>query len=256
MSQVSIFDFEDESVRSVLIDGEPWFVGKDVCRCLGIADHNQALDRLDDDERLGGYNVPTQSDRGGRTAIVISEPGVYRLVFTSRTDAAERFKRWLAHEVIPAIRKTGQYVAPERPTPAVPAAMVGDLDFDELRKAAPVLREWRLLYGKAAARRLARRLPIPQVDEPLIAEADAAPDPTGDPAVFAGDMLVRAQGARTSATSVYAAYLEWCEENEVAPMTQTGFGRRLATAGWTKGRTGGRVFYVDLHVSDDAKPDA
>ena len=102
------FAFEDRLVRAVHKNDEPWLVGKDVCEILRIKDYHQALERLDDDER-GGCSVPTPS--GEQIMIIVSEPGVYRLIFTSRRPEAERFKRWLAHEVLPAIRKTGRFEA-------------------------------------------------------------------------------------------------------------------------------------------------
>lgn len=108
MNAIQNFAFEEHLVRVVDLEGAPWFVGKDVCGVLGIRDHHQALESLDDDER-GGCIVPTPS--GDQNAIIISEPGVYRLVFRSRKPEAERFKRWLAHEVLPQIRKTGRYGA-------------------------------------------------------------------------------------------------------------------------------------------------
>jgi prophage antirepressor-like protein len=106
MNAITPFVFEDQLVRSVLRGSEPWFVGKDVCTVLDIAKHHQALERLDDDER-GTCTVGTPS--GEQTVIIISEPGVFRLIFTSRKPSAERFKRWLAHEVLPALRKTGKF---------------------------------------------------------------------------------------------------------------------------------------------------
>jgi len=105
----AVFAFESTVVRVVTIDGEPWFVGNDVCKALGISDARQAVDRLDDDER-GVCIVPTPS--GNQKMRCINEPGLYRLIFTSRVEAAERFKRWLAHDVLPALRKTGRYEAP------------------------------------------------------------------------------------------------------------------------------------------------
>ncbi len=103
------YHFEGTPVRDVLVAGEPWFVGKDVCGVLGIADHNQALGSLPDDER-GGYVVPTP--RGDQEMICVNEPGLYRLIFKSRKAEAERFKRWVCHEVLPAIRRTGAYGTP------------------------------------------------------------------------------------------------------------------------------------------------
>lgn len=103
------FLFEGTHLVRVILDGraEPWFVGADVCRVLGIVNSRDALGRLDDDER----NTVAIADgiAGNPNTVVISEAGVYRLVFTSRKEAAERFKRWLAHDVLPSIRKTGRY---------------------------------------------------------------------------------------------------------------------------------------------------
>lgn len=109
MTDLLNFAFENELVRIITKEGEPWFVGIDVCRALEIEKEHQALDRLDSDER-GTYSVGTPG--GSQATIVISEAGLYRLVFTSRKPIAEKFKRWLAHEVLPALRKTGKYEAP------------------------------------------------------------------------------------------------------------------------------------------------
>jgi prophage antirepressor-like protein len=239
---ILIFDYEETSVRSVVIDGKPWFVGKDVCRCLEIADHHQAIERLADDER-GRYSVPTPS--GSQDIKIVSEPGVYRLVFTSRTASAERFKRWIAHEVLPAIRKTGQFGISAQQISDDP---IDDSAFDDLRKSAPILREWRLLYGKVAARRLALRLPIPQV----VVDEMAADDGDEYTSSFCSEVLARVQGERASAADVYAAYLEWCQDNEARPITQTAFGRRLTDLGWTKERSSGRIFYTDVSLATHA----
>jgi len=142
MSNLAIFDFDEQVVRAVLVDGEPWFVGKDVCRCLEIANHNDALGRLGDDEKKG-VGITDPHGRNQQRMTCINEPGTYRLVFTSRTDAAERFKRWVTHDVLPALRKEGRYeMAGSGDGQHLPdETVITDLEFDELRKAAPVLRE-------------------------------------------------------------------------------------------------------------------
>lgn len=106
MNAITNFAFGEHLVRVIEREGEPWFVGKDVCGVLGISKHHQALENLDIDER-GTCNVGTPS--GNQDMIIVSEPGVYRLIFRSRKPEAERFKRWLAHEVLPEIRRTGRY---------------------------------------------------------------------------------------------------------------------------------------------------
>ena len=95
------------AVRSMLIDGEPWFVAADVCKALELEKTNRALSRLDDDEK-GAHSVSTP---GGRQRMsIISESGLYSLILGSRKPEARAFKRWITHEVIPSIRKHGAYM--------------------------------------------------------------------------------------------------------------------------------------------------
>jgi len=96
--------FEGHEIRIAQKDGETYLVGRDVTEALKI--HRSQLRRLDDDEK-GVHKIHTLG--GEQDVTVISEAGVYRLVFTSQKEAAERFKRWLAHEVLPEIRRTGSY---------------------------------------------------------------------------------------------------------------------------------------------------
>jgi prophage antirepressor-like protein len=102
----TIFNFEDRKVRVVIVNNEPWFVAKDVCEVLEISKHRDAVSRLDDDER-GSVLVDTPGGKQEMTAV--NEYGIYSLVMTSRKPEAKKFKRWVTHEVLPAIRKTGSY---------------------------------------------------------------------------------------------------------------------------------------------------
>lgn len=98
---------EFRAVRSILIDGDPWFVAADVCKALELEKTNRALSRLDDDEK-GAHSVSTP---GGRQRMsIISESGLYSLILGSRKPEAKAFKRWITHEVIPSIRKHGAYM--------------------------------------------------------------------------------------------------------------------------------------------------
>ena len=102
--------FEHEkfgSVRTVYQNNEPWFVAKDVCECLSISKYRNAISRLDEDEREP-FEVDTLGGKQEMTAI--NEYGLYSLVLSSRKPEAKEFKRWITHEVIPAIRKTGMYM--------------------------------------------------------------------------------------------------------------------------------------------------
>lgn len=107
-NQLQVFNNpEFGEVRTVVIDDEPWFVAADVCRALDIGNSRQAVTRLDDDEK----NTVTLNDGipGNPEKTVVNEPGLYSLVLGSRKPEAKAFKRWITHEVIPAIRKTGGY---------------------------------------------------------------------------------------------------------------------------------------------------
>lgn len=115
--EVQVFSSEQfGSIRASLSsDGQPWFVAKDVCDSLGIGKYRDALSRLDDDER-GSLLVDTLG--GPQTVGTVSEAGFYKLVMRSRKPEAKAFQRWVTHEVLPAIRRTGGYmVAKQDETP-------------------------------------------------------------------------------------------------------------------------------------------
>jgi prophage antirepressor-like protein len=112
------FDFEGRPIRVVTdAQGEPWFVAADVCAALHLPETHKAVARLDDDEK-GRNSIPTLG--GEQEMTVVNEPGLYSLVLGSRKPEAKRFKRWVTHEVLPAIRKTGRYALSA--TPALPAS--------------------------------------------------------------------------------------------------------------------------------------
>lgn len=108
MNQVTIFEKKEfGKIRTTVIDGDPWFVGKDVARALGYKDTVNALKTHVDEEDKRGWQITTPS--GEQNMTVISESGLYSLTFASKLKTAKEFKRWVTHEVLPAIRKTGKY---------------------------------------------------------------------------------------------------------------------------------------------------
>lgn len=107
MNALTVFDNNQfGAVRSVLIDGNPWFAAADVCRALDIGNSRQAVSRLDDDEK--GV-ISTDTPGGEQRMTFVNESGLYSLVLGSRKPEAREFKRWITHDVIPSIRKTGAY---------------------------------------------------------------------------------------------------------------------------------------------------
>ena len=112
---------EAHQIRTTVIDGEPWFVAKDVCDVLGIQNIRQNVKSLDDDEKMTVANPDSHSgQRGGAQFLnVINEAGLYKLTFRSKKPSAKEFTRWVTHEILPSIRKTGSYTIPEKRKPAV-----------------------------------------------------------------------------------------------------------------------------------------
>jgi anti-repressor protein len=108
VSDHEIFTFEGHHVRCFIIDGAPWWVGKDVCTALGITSYRASLSHLDDDER--GVSIG-DSPSGQQQYVTVNEAGLYSLILRSRRPEAKRFKRWITHIVLPAIRRTGSYTA-------------------------------------------------------------------------------------------------------------------------------------------------
>lgn len=113
------FYYEGRAIR-VLRDkqGEPWWVAVDVCKVLGLDQVSRAMDRLDDDEKTtltistGLIEQGFSDNVPGTSLNLVNEPGLYRLILTSRKPEAKAFKRWVTHEVLPQIRKTGRYALP------------------------------------------------------------------------------------------------------------------------------------------------
>lgn len=113
MNEIQVFSNEKfGQVRTVIQDGDPWFVAADVCKALELDQVSNAVRKLDDDEKMTLNSDKGHSgQRGGaQFYTVVNEPGLYALVLGSRKPEAKAFKRWITHEVIPTIRKTGGYV--------------------------------------------------------------------------------------------------------------------------------------------------
>lgn len=106
MKDLQLFNFKDQELRLVLVDGTYWWIAADVCKALDIARADSALRSLDDDEK-GTHTVSTPG--GNQKMLCVNESGIYHLIFTSRKKEAKVFRRWVTNEVLPSIRKTGSY---------------------------------------------------------------------------------------------------------------------------------------------------
>ena len=108
-NKVQVFNFEDDQVREIEIDGEPWFVGNDIAVILGYSNYrNAVINHVDDEDKLR-----TQIEYAGqkREVTIINESGLYSLILSSKLQSAKKFKRWVTGEVLPSIRKYGMYAA-------------------------------------------------------------------------------------------------------------------------------------------------
>jgi prophage antirepressor-like protein len=165
MNAITPFIFEDLLVRTMIRLGNPWFHAADVCRCLDIKNVTDALTRLDDDE----VTLVSNEGQDGPANNFVSEPGLYSLILGSRKPSARRFKRWVTHDVLPAIRKNGVYrMATGQAMGEQPSQVQNP--FELTAEALPVylakmqtIREARHLFGHERARYLWVQLKLPDV---------------------------------------------------------------------------------------------
>lgn len=108
MGILQVFNFDGVDVRTKMIEGEPWFVGKDIATILGYKNVRDALAKHVDPDDKGGSQIATPS--GIQTMTVINESGLYSLILSSKQPNAKKFKRWVTAEVLPTIRKRGMYM--------------------------------------------------------------------------------------------------------------------------------------------------
>lgn len=185
-TDIQIFKNEQfGQIRVVERDGEPWFVAVDICGALDIANSRDALTRIDEDEK--GVAL-TDTLGGAQEVAVVNEPGLYSLVLGSRKSEARAFKRWITHDVIPAIRKTGMYA-----TPATVEAMLANPDtMIQVLQAFKDEREQRLALETRVV-----------ADAPKVAFADAAETSTDSCLVGQLAKIIRQNGYEIGANRLF-----------------------------------------------------
>lgn len=132
-NEIQLFKFEGKEVRTLKIDGEPWFVGKDLTDILGYSNSRKALkDHVDkeDQQILTSRNV-TLENIPNRGLTGVNESGMFSLVLSSQLPTAKKFKRWVTSEVLPAIRKTGSYQLPQTPEGQIRLLLESNVHMDE-----------------------------------------------------------------------------------------------------------------------------
>lgn len=192
---LSLFEYDGVEVRSVMVDGDPWFVAADLARLLDYRDASNAARLLDADMR-GTQIVSTPG--GDQRMAVISEPGLYRLIMRSQRPEARQIERWVVTVVLPAIRRTGTYAVPAAPAaPAIPATYA-----EALRLAADQAEE------------IDRQQTVIADLEPRAALADAVLDASGDYSVReAAQILSRDHGIVTGQNRLMRSLrdLQWVD---------------------------------------------
>ena len=215
-TDIQIFKNEQfGQIRVVERDGEPWFVAVDICGALDIANSRDALTRIDEDEK--GVAL-TDTLGGAQEVAVVNEPGLYSLVLGSRKSEARAFKRWITHDVIPAIRKTGMYA-----TPATVEAMLANPDtMIQVLQAFKDEREQRLALETRVV-----------ADAPKVAFADAVETSTDSCLVGQLAKIIRQNGYEIGANRLFEylrkeGYLCRAGSNRNMPT------QRSMEAGWFK----------------------
>lgn len=232
------FGFGDQLVRALDRSGHAWFVGNDVCAALEISNSRDALKRLDADER-DEVGITDPIGRAQSTTI-ISESGVYALVFTSRKEAAKRFKRWVTHEVLPAIRTTGRYEGRGQtesiealPAPALPLVMETPDQFEAMRMKLRTVEAARMAYGAAGARKAWKMIGLPDLADTSLPDAANIAVIQALHRSLAEWLESRTEavpGHREEAQVLYADYVGWARDEGYAAaeiLSLAAFGKAL-----------------------------
>lgn len=220
MSAVALqsFGFGDQLVRTLERDGGIWFVANDVCSALDIGNSRQAVSRLEDDEK----GVTISDTLGGRQELtIVSESGVYALIFKSRKPIAVTFRKWVTGEVLPALRRHGRYGMVDDVTTNDAIALPIDwTDPHVIQDKMPVLalvREVRQVWGRKAAQKawLIHGLPDP-FGRDQAPTAGFIPRPVDDSVrAWAEERLVTAPGQRVRSGELWTDYQRWADQSHV-----------------------------------------
>lgn len=144
MNELQVFRYQDNEVRTVEVNGEPWFVLKDVCNVLGLSTPSRVAERLDSDE-VSQTHLTDSLGREQETTIV-SESGLYNVILRSDKPEAKPFRKWVTSEVLPSIRKTGGY-GQKALSPVEMFAMQAQINLDQERRLKAVEQKQAVLDG-------------------------------------------------------------------------------------------------------------
>lgn len=186
------FAYKDSEVRVIELDGQPTFVLADVCTILGLSNPSKVATQIDDDALTTSEVIDSLGRR--QTANVVTEPGLYQVIFMSRKEEAKAFRRWVTHEVLPTIRAKGGYLTPEATEQAL-------TDPDFIIRLATSLKEERAHRARLEAQAAK--------DAPKVLFADSVA--TSHTTILVGELakILRGNGIKIGGTRLFA----WMREN-------------------------------------------
>ncbi|MEG6505872.1 BRO-N domain-containing protein [Nitratidesulfovibrio sp. 1201_IL3209] len=259
-AQLIPFAFDDNMLRGFLDDGgNPWFVAKDVCNALDLTDTNKALLGLDADEK----REHEEYSGSGRKPLIVSESGLYSLVFRSRKPEARRFRKWVTAEVLPTLRRTGRYAVPG--ADASRESILGEMP-EEARRLRPsvranvlncAVRVANMSGGAAEVDALFRKycimvggavsleaLPVAQRRDALAVEQEEhayrlVREWTEELRMQAAEPY---KGRKMQAAVLHRDFCAWCDARGVKPVNHRRFGQSLQRL-FRKSRVCGTVHY-------------
>lgn len=200
-----IFNYKGKQVRSVILNGKPGLVAKDVCETLDITwNGSKTLANIKDNHK-GVINLTTPG--GDQELLCVDEPGLYKLVFRSNKEEAEQFQDWVYEEVLPSIRKTGKYETPDFLDKLHESmGKIRSLGW----RAAPSVRKQHVNENLAKLRDYYHGL----IDQDVVSE----PNPMS---IFVQEYCIINQDSQIDRSYLYDGYVRWCVKNNVYPKSKT-----------------------------------
>lgn len=214
-----IFEYQGKIVRTVFVKSDPWFVAKDVCEILEMADVSMTLQRLDDDEK-GTSSICTLG--GCQEMLTVNEPGLYSLILGSRKPEAKAFKRWITHEVLPSIRKTGQYSLHNNPNAILKRHLV---IANQLGRG--LSKEKQLEIRRIAVQQASEESGADHSDILKVLETSKPYKPLNPIEAFLTACCTIQPSAEIRKTAIYNSYTDWCKANNEFVLSRIAFNKNL-----------------------------
>lgn len=256
-NQINTFTFEGQStVRTIVKDGEPWFITKDVCHLLGISNNRDALECLEESEKMTVANPDSHSGKrgGARAYACVNESGLYALIFKSRKPEAKRFRKWVTSEVLPAIRKTGKFEAHKQTDADKFLAGIYRNSKDQKEQldklfgiVSGLVEAWKTMHAPSKRLKVAESEIQPSILDP------SELSPACSIATFIQDACIVNRNAITSIQHLYTAYVAYQIFRNPENKTHTfiSFCRMLGGYGFKAIHFGGQMSRVGIALKPD-----